>query len=66
MADLSPWSNNIWDMADLSSLLRGYTSQDKNYCLRYHHNLTSVFSNGGLYKKAYGNEDNQKKTVEQT
>ena len=22
-----------------------------------HHNLTSVFSNCGLYKKAYGNED---------
>ena len=30
-----------------------------------HHNLTSVFSNCGLYKKAYGNEDN-KKTVDQT
>jgi hypothetical protein len=25
------------------------------------HNLTSIFSNGGLCKKAYGNEDNQKK-----
>jgi len=35
------------------------------------HNLTSIFSNGGLYKKAYGSEENKKQTnkkkpVEQT